>query len=62
MANSLLTKWLAAMTTDTNGDDAIQMTGLSGTDQVTSAGSWESAYRKAIDSNNKLQNISKVGA
>jgi len=61
MANSLLTKFLLAMTTDSNGDDAIKIIGVV-TDQETHAKSWESAFRSAIDSNNKLQNISKVGS
>ena len=61
MANSLLTKWLKAMTEDSEGNSAIQMNGLTG-DQETKARSWETAFRKGVDSNNKLQNISKVGS
>lgn len=58
MANSLLTKWLKSMTLDSNGNDAIKMTGVT-SDQVTDAKSWETAYRKAITSDDKLRNISK---
>lgn len=58
MANSLLTKWLKAMTTDSNGNDAINLKGVTG-DQATATKSWETAFRKAITSDNKLRNISK---
>ena len=61
MSNKLLTKWLGAMTLDSNGNDAIKMIGVTG-DQETATKSWETAFRKAIDSDNKLRNISKVGA
>jgi len=58
MANSLLTKWLKAMTTDSNGNDAINLHGVTG-DQETTAGSWETAFRKSITTDDKLRNISK---
>ena len=61
MANSLLTKFLKVMVTDSNGNDAVQMTGVT-TDQTTQTKSWESAFRGAIDSDNKLRNISKAGS
>jgi hypothetical protein len=58
MANSLLTKWLKAMTVDSNGNDAIKLHGVT-TDQNTKAKSWETAFRSAITSDDKLRNISK---
>jgi len=58
MANSLLTKWLSAMTTDSNGNDAIKLQGATG-DQETQAKSWETAFRSAMTIDDKLRNISK---
>jgi hypothetical protein len=58
MANSLLTKWIKAMTLDSNGNDAIKLHGTT-SDQATQAKSWETAFRSAITSDDKLRNISK---
>jgi hypothetical protein len=58
MANSLLTKWLKAMTIDSNGNDAIKLHGVTG-DQATQTKSWETAFRSALTSDDKLRNISK---
>ena len=46
------------MTTDSDGNDAIKLTGVTG-DQATQGKSWETAFRGAITSGDKLRNISK---
>ena len=62
MANSLLTKLRAIMTTDSNGSEAVSVIGLSKTDAGENGKSWESAMRRSINSGNKLQVITKAGA
>ena len=61
MSNSLPRKINAMITTDSEGNEAVQVVGA-GVDQELPQKSWETGFRKAVNSDDKLQVISKAGA